>query len=86
MRIVINLDRGVLTAKVAGTGVRRIPLLRLGAITGGVQASPGLLVLKDVSLRLSAPWAQALNQKFDTDLFEAGLPFEKATVVASTGL
>jgi hypothetical protein len=43
-------------------------------------------LLKDVNLRLPAPGTQALNQKFDTDLFEAGLPFEKATVVASTGL
>ena len=82
MRIVINLDRGVLIAKVAGTGAR-IPLRRLGAITGGVQASPGLLLLKDVNRSLTAPGTQTLNQKFDTDLFEAGLPFGKATVVAS---
>jgi hypothetical protein len=82
MRIVINLDRGVLIAKVARTGAR-IPLLRLGAITGGVQALPGLLLLKDVNLSLTAPGTQTLNQKFDTALFEAGLPFGKATVVAS---
>src|SRR5215207_6534038 len=36
-RFVINLDTGLLTAKVAGTDVR-IPLLRLGAVTGGVKA------------------------------------------------
>jgi hypothetical protein len=83
-RFVIDLDRGVLTAKVAGTGAR-IPLLRLGAVTGGVQAPPGLLVLKDVNVRLTVPAAQALNQKFDTNLFEGGLPFGKATVVARTG-
>jgi hypothetical protein len=83
-RFVIDLDRGVLTAKVAGTGAR-IPLLRLGAVTGGVQAPPGLLLLKDVNVRLTVPAAQALNQKFDTNLFEGGLPFGKATVVARTG-
>jgi hypothetical protein len=84
-RFVIDLDRGVLTAKVAGADVR-IPLLRLGAVTGGVQAPPGLLFLKDVNVRLTATAAQALNQTFDTDLFEAGLPIGKATVVARTGL
>jgi hypothetical protein len=84
-RFVIDLDRGVLTAKVAGAGVR-IPLLRLGAVTGGVQAPPGLLLLKDVNARLTATAAHALNQTFDTDLFEAGLPIGKATVIARTGL
>jgi len=83
-RFVIDLDRGVLTAKVAGADVR-IPLLRLGAVTGGVRASPGLLLLKDVNVRLTATAAQALNQTFDTDLFEAGLPIGKATVIARTG-
>jgi hypothetical protein len=84
-RFVIDLDRGVLTAKVAGADVR-IPLLRLGAVTGGVQASPGLLSLKDVNVRLTATAAQALNQTFNTDLFEAGLLIGKATVIARTGL
>jgi hypothetical protein len=84
-RFVIDLDQGVLTAKVAGAGAR-IPLLRLGAVTGGVQASPGLLSLKGVNVRLTATAARALNQTFDTDLFEAGLPIGKATVVARTGL
>ena len=83
-RFVVDLDRDVLTAKVAGADVR-IPLLRLGAVTGGVQASPGLLLLKDVNVRLSATAAQALNQTFNTDLFEAGLPIGKATVIARTG-
>jgi hypothetical protein len=83
-RFVIDLDRGVLTAKVAGAGVR-IPLLRLGAVTGGVYVSPGFLVLKGVNTTLTATAAQALNQTFDTGLFEAGLPIGKATVTASTG-
>lgn len=84
-RFVIDPDRGVLSAKVAGADAR-IPLLRLGAATGGVQASPGLLLLKDVNVRLTATAARALNQTFNTDLFEAGLPIGKATVTARTGL
>jgi hypothetical protein len=84
-RFVIDLGRGVLTAEVAGAGVR-VPLLRLGAPTGGVQVAPGVLVLKGVNARLSAPAAGALNQTFDTDLFEAGLPIGKATVIARTGV
>ena len=83
-RFVIDLRRGVLTAKVAGAGVR-VPLLRLGTPTGGVQVAPGLLVLRGVNARLSAPAAGALNQTFDTNLFEAGLPIGKATVIARTG-
>ena len=84
-RFVIDLDRGVLTAKVAGADAR-IPLLRLGTVTGGVQASPGLLLLKGVNVRLTATAAHALNQTFDTDLFKAGLPIGKATVIGRTGL
>ena len=84
-RFVIDFDSGFLTAKVAGADVR-IPLLRLGAVTGSVQASQGVLLLKDVNVRLTATAAQALNRAFDTDLFEAGLPLGKATVVARTGL
>jgi hypothetical protein len=84
-RFVINLERGVLTAKVAGAGAR-IPLLRLGGATGGVQVAPGLLVLRGVNAKLTAQAAQALNQTFDTNLFEAGLPIGKATVIARTGV
>jgi hypothetical protein len=83
-RFVIDLGRGVLSAEVAGAGVR-VPLLRLGAPTGGVQAAPGLLMLRGVNARLTAPAAGALNQTFDTDLFEAALPIGKATVIARTG-
>jgi hypothetical protein len=83
-RFVIDLGRGVLTAKVAGAGVR-VPLLRLGTPMGGVQVAPGLLVLRGVNARLTAPAAGALNQTFDTNLFEAGLPIGKATVIARTG-
>jgi hypothetical protein len=83
-RFVIDLDTGYLTARVAGAGVR-IPLLRLGAVTGGVTAAPGILVLKDVNVRLTGTAASALNQTFDTDLFSGGLPIGKATVIARTG-
>ena len=84
-RFVINLDTGYLTAEVAGAGVR-IPLLRLGNVTGGVTAAPGILVLKDVNVRLTSTAASALNQTFDTDLFSGGLLIGQATVIARTGL
>jgi hypothetical protein len=82
-RFVINLDTGYLTARVAGAGVR-IPLLRLGAVTGGVNASPGVLLLKDVNVRLTSTAAGALNQTFNTDLFSGGLLIGQATVIATT--
>lgn len=84
-RFVIDLDSGFLTARVAGAGVR-IPLLRLGAVTGGVNAAPGVLVLRGVNVRLTGTAASALNQTFDTDLFERGLLLGQATVVARTGM
>jgi hypothetical protein len=84
-RFVIDLDSGLLTARVAGAGVR-IPLLRLGAVTGGVNAAPGVLALKGVNVRLTGTAASALNQTFDTDLFERGLLIGQATVVARTGM
>ena len=81
-RFVIDLDTGYLTAKVAGAGVR-IPLLRLGAV-GGVKTAPGLLLLRDVNVRLTSTAAGALNQTLDTDLFEGGLLIGQATVIATT--
>ncbi len=77
-RFVINLDTGYLTARVAGAGVR-IPLLRLGAATGGVTAAPG------INVRLTSTAVGVLNQTFDTDLFSGGLLIGQATVIASTG-
>src|SRR5215212_7269364 len=82
-RFVIDLDSGFLTAKVAGACVR-IPLLRLGAVTDGVQASQGVLVLRDVNVSLTGTAAGALNQTFDTDLFTGGLLLGQATVIATT--
>jgi hypothetical protein len=84
-RFVIDLDSGYLTAKVAGAGVR-IPLLRLGAVTGGVKAAPGVVVFKDVNVRLTGTAAGALNQTFNTDLFSGGLLIGQATVIARTGV
>ena len=83
-RFVIDLDRGVLTAEVAGTD-QRIALLDLGAPKGGVKVSSEMLVLKDVNAKLTAQAAAALNKAFDTDLFEKGLLIGEATVIAQLG-
>ncbi len=83
-RFVIDLDRGVLTAEVAGAD-QRIALLDLGAPKGGVKVSSERLVLKDVNAKLTAQAAAALNEAFDTDLFEKGLLIGEATVIAQLG-
>ena len=82
-RFVIELDRGVLTAKVAGTG-QRIALLRLGA-PEDVKVSSERIVLKGVDAKLTAQAAKALNEAFDTDLFAGGLLIGEATVNAKIG-
>jgi hypothetical protein len=82
-RFVIELDRGVLTAKVAGTG-QRIDLLRLGA-PEGVEVGSERIVLKGVDAKLTAQAAKALNEAFDTDLFAGGLLIGEATVIAKIG-
>jgi hypothetical protein len=79
-RFVIELDRGVLTAKVAGTG-QRIDLLRLGA-PEDVKVGSERIVLKGVDAKLTSQAAKALNEAFDTDLFEGGLLIGEATVIA----
>jgi len=83
-RFVIDLDRGVLTAEVAGAD-QRIALLDLGAPKGGVKVSSERLVLKDVNAKLTAQAAGALNEAFDTELFEAGLLIGEATVIVQLG-
>src|ERR671919_2362609 len=80
---VIELDRGVLSAKVAGTG-QRIALLRLGA-PEGVKVGSERLVLRGVEAKLSTQAAKALNEALDTDLFAGGLPIGEATVIAKIG-
>jgi hypothetical protein len=82
-RFVIDLDRGVLTAKVAGTG-QRIDLLRLGA-PEDVKVGSERIVLKGVDAKLTSQAAKALNEAFDTDLFEGGLLIGEATVNAKIG-
>jgi hypothetical protein len=82
-RFVIDLDRGVLTAKVAGTG-QRIDLLRLGA-PEGVKVGAERIVLRGVDAKLTAQAAKALNEALDTDLFEGGLLIGEATVIAKYG-
>src|SRR5215207_4034489 len=79
-RFVIDLDRGVLTAKVAGTG-QRIALLRLGA-PDGAKIGAERIVLRGVDAKLTAQAANALNEAFDTDLFAGGLLIGEATVIA----
>jgi hypothetical protein len=82
-RFVIDLDRAVLTAKVAGTG-QRIALLRLGA-PEGVKVGSERIVLRGVDAKLTAQAAKALNEAFDTDLFAGGLLIGEATVNAKIG-
>src|SRR5919112_2005559 len=82
-RFVIDLDRGVLTAKVAGTD-QRIDLLRLGA-PEDVKVSSERIVLKGVDAKLTSQAATALNEAFDTDLFAGGLLIGAATVNAKIG-
>ena len=79
-RFVIELDRGVLTAKVAGTG-QRIDLLRLGA-PEDVKVGSERIVLKGVDAKLTSQAAKALNEAFDTNLFAGGLLIGEATVNA----
>jgi hypothetical protein len=79
-RFVIDLDRGVLTAKVAGTG-QRIALLKLGA-PDGAKVGDERIVLRGVDAKLTAQAAAALNEAFDTDLFRGGLLIGEATVIA----
>jgi hypothetical protein len=82
-RFVIDVDRAILTAKVAGTG-QRIALLRLGA-PEGVKVGSERIVLRGVDAKLTAQAAKALNEAFDTDLFEGGLLIGEATVNAKIG-
>jgi hypothetical protein len=82
-RFVIDLDRGVLTAEVAGAG-QRIALLKLGAPEGAKIGSEKI-VLRGVDAKLTTQAAKALNEAFDTDLFKGGLLIGEATVIAQTG-
>jgi len=82
-RFVIDLDRAVLTAKVADTG-QRIALLRLGT-PEGVKVGSERIVLRGVDAKLTAHAAKALNAALDTDLFEGDLLIGEATVNAKIG-
>jgi hypothetical protein len=79
-RFVIDLDRAVLSAKVAGTG-QRIALLRLGA-PEGAKVGAERIVLRGVDAKLTAQAARALNEALETDLFAGGLLIGEATVIA----
>jgi hypothetical protein len=80
---VINLDRGVLTAEVAGTD-QRIVLLKLGD-PEGAKVGAEKIMLRGVDAKLTAQAATALNKAFDTDLFKKGLLIGEATVIAQIG-
>jgi hypothetical protein len=82
-RFVIELNRAVLTAKVAGTG-QRIALLNLGT-PDDVKVGDGRIVLKGVDAKLTNQAAEALNEALDTDLFARGLLIGEATVIAKYG-
>jgi hypothetical protein len=82
-RFVIDLDRAVLTAKVAGTG-QRIDLLRLGA-PDGVKVGAEQIVLRGVDAKLTTQAAKALNEALETDLFAGGLLIGEAKVIAKIG-
>jgi hypothetical protein len=82
-RFVIDLDRGVLTAKVVGTG-QRIALLKLDA-PEGAKVGAGRIVLRGVDAKLTAQAAKALNEALNTDLFEGGLLIGETTVIAKYG-
>ena len=82
-RFVIDLDRSVLTAKVAGTG-QRIALLRLGT-PEGAKVGAERIVLRGVDAKLTTQAAKALNEALDTDLFAGGLLIGEATVIAKIG-
>jgi hypothetical protein len=82
-RFVIELDRGVLTAKVVGTG-QRIALLKLSA-PEGVKVGSERIVLRGVDAKLTAQAAKALNEALDTKLFAGGLLIGEATVLAKIG-
>ena len=82
-RFVIELDRGVLSAKVAGTG-QRIALLRLGA-PDGVKVGAERIVLRGVDAKLTTQAAKALNEALDTKLFAGGLLIGEATIIAKYG-
>jgi hypothetical protein len=71
-RFVIDVDRGVLAAKVAGTG-QRIALLRLGA-PEGVKVGSERIVLRGVDAKLTAQAAKALNEALDTKLARSAKP------------
>jgi hypothetical protein len=82
-RFVIDLDRGVLSAKVAETG-QRIALLRLGT-PEDVKVGAERIVLRGVDAKLTSQAAKALNEAFDTNLFAGGLLIGEATVNAKIG-
>ena len=59
-------------------------MLKLGA-PEGAKVGAERIVLRGVDAKLTAQAAKALNEAFDTDLFEGGLLIGEATVNAKIG-
>ena len=78
---IINLNRGVLTARVRGTN-QRVPLLRLSG--GDARVRRNVVTLTDVRARLTRQAATALNDTLNTRVFRGGLLIGEANVVANT--
>lgn len=77
-KFVINLNKGVLTARAGGD---RVPLLNL---RGGEADLDGPVVrLSDVRAKLTPEAAAALNATFDTNLFKRGLLIGEANTIAT---
>ncbi len=69
-KFVIDLDKGILTARVPAADAR-VPLLKL---SGGKKELDGRVVsLRDVTAKLTPQAAAALNDTFNTNLFKGGL-------------
>ena len=76
---VIDTEDGVLTARVSGSETR-IPLLELDLSDASVDRGHGSIVVSDVRASLTGDAAAALNDTFDTTLFEEGLKIGVAEV------
>lgn len=76
---VIDTEDGALTARVSGSETR-IPLLELDLSDASIDRGDGSIVVSDVGASLTGDAAAALNDTFDTTLFEEGLKIGVAEV------
>ncbi|MET9252721.1 hypothetical protein [Streptomyces sp. NPDC003717] len=78
---VIDLDRGTLTGRVAGTATR-VPVFTLDTSTASVGADRHRLDARKISLKLTDTAAGALNSTLKTTVFTAGLGVGTADTLA----